>query len=310
MATLPEIPENLENLAVARQYLETLRTSITAAIDSIVTATGIPTSEKGAANGVATLDSGGDVPLSQLGNVSLTESDPVFLTQKGAANGVATLDSGGDVPASQLGNETDPVFLAQKGAANGVATLDSGGDVPASQLGNVSESDPIFLAQKGAANGVATLDATTKIPTSQLGTGTADATKVLFGDRTWGTPAFTISSSLTESASVAVPDTGVFTVLVTVTPVTGTYLVWGTSTGMSFGTGVTAEYDIAVAGTQQGQSVKSGIADVTSGGVNILTPCCFARVTVNGSQAIEFRARQNSTPTNSLNNQLMLLLVS
>lgn len=39
---------------------------------------------------------------------------------------------------------------------------------------------------RGAENGVAELDASQLIPTSQLGTGTADATTILYGDRTWG----------------------------------------------------------------------------------------------------------------------------
>lgn len=50
-----------------------------------------------------------------------------------------------------------------------------------------AEIDPVFLAQKGQANGVPVLDSLTLIPTSELGTGVADSTKVLKGDRTWGT---------------------------------------------------------------------------------------------------------------------------
>ena len=55
------------------------------------------------------------------------------------------------------------------------------------QLQSLVESDPVFLSQKGQANGVPVLDSFTLIPTSELGTGVADSTKVLKGDRTWGT---------------------------------------------------------------------------------------------------------------------------
>lgn len=50
-----------------------------------------------------------------------------------------------------------------------------------------TEIDPIFLSQKGQPNGVPVLDSTGLVPTSELGTGVADGTKVLLGDRTWGT---------------------------------------------------------------------------------------------------------------------------
>jgi hypothetical protein len=54
-------------------------------------------------------------------------------SQRGAANGVASLDAGGQVPSGQLG----PALLdTQLGAVNGVASLDGSGLVPAAQLGN------------------------------------------------------------------------------------------------------------------------------------------------------------------------------
>ncbi|NTF62096.1 hypothetical protein G6L91_11520 [Agrobacterium rhizogenes] len=54
-------------------------------------------------------------------------------TQLGAVNGVASLDSSGQIPVAQLG----PALLdTQLGVASGVASLDGDGYVPVAQLGN------------------------------------------------------------------------------------------------------------------------------------------------------------------------------
>lgn len=79
------------------------------------------TKDSGSANGVAALDSGGKVPVSQL--------------PAGTASGIATLDSSGHVPFSQL----------NAGNPSGIATLTAGGLVTATQLpGTVS---PISIAK-------------------------------------------------------------------------------------------------------------------------------------------------------------------
>lgn len=57
----------------------------------------------------------------------------VNTSEKGAANGVATLGKDSKVPANQL-PDMDYVKSSEKGAANGVATLDSAGNVPEDQL--------------------------------------------------------------------------------------------------------------------------------------------------------------------------------
>ena len=57
----------------------------------------IPTTEKGAANGVATLGADGKVPSAQLPSL-----DYVPTSEKGAANGVATLGADRKIPAEQL----------------------------------------------------------------------------------------------------------------------------------------------------------------------------------------------------------------
>jgi hypothetical protein len=113
----------------------------------------VPTTEKGAANGVASLGSDGKVPAAQLpaasgggavssvntktGDVVLVASDvgAVATTALGAASGVATLDSGSKVPTAQIPSLTSTyVAVSTRGAANGVATLDASADVPIAQI--------------------------------------------------------------------------------------------------------------------------------------------------------------------------------
>jgi hypothetical protein len=66
--------------------------------------------------------------------------DYILLTQKGAANGVATLDGSNLIPTAQIpsgiARTADYVALTQKGAANGVATLDGSNLIPLTQISN------------------------------------------------------------------------------------------------------------------------------------------------------------------------------
>lgn len=67
----------------------------------------IPTSQKGAASGVATLGSDSKIPVAQLPDLSATY---IPVSQKGTNNGVATLGSDGRVPSSQLPSYVDDVI--------------------------------------------------------------------------------------------------------------------------------------------------------------------------------------------------------
>ncbi len=82
----------------------------------------------GAAEGLATLDSKGKLPLSQLPSL-----DYIPNTEKGVASGVATLDVNGKVPVTQI-PFSDVLTRQDKGASLGVAELDASGKVPSSQL--------------------------------------------------------------------------------------------------------------------------------------------------------------------------------
>ena len=119
----------------------------------------IPTSEKGAANGVATLDAVGKVTASQLPSLAYIPT-----AEKGAANGVATLDAGSLIPAIQI--PTLPYLpTSARGAVNGVASLDAGGLVPSAQIPALAY---IPTSARGAANGVASLDAGGLVPSAQI----------------------------------------------------------------------------------------------------------------------------------------------
>lgn len=97
----------------------------------------IAASAAGANSGVATLDSGGDVPLAQLGNapvqsvngstgavtVSTTSIGAIPTSQKGVANGVASLGSDGLVPASQLPSASGGSSVDSVNGQTGVVVL-------------------------------------------------------------------------------------------------------------------------------------------------------------------------------------------
>lgn len=153
----------------------------------------VPTADKGQPSGVASLDSGGRVPLAQLpagvaavlsvngqtGAVTLGAADvgAVAATARGAANGVASLDAGTLVPLAQI-----PGLTADKITAGTVdiARLPTGTVTGTVALGDhIHDYVPTTLL--GAASGVATLDADSLVTFAQMPVGT-DASSVALGD--------------------------------------------------------------------------------------------------------------------------------
>lgn len=153
----------------------------------------VPTADKAQPLGVATLDSGGKVPFSQLpagvaavtsvntqtGNVVLTAADvgAVATSARGAANGVASLDASTLVPIAQI-----PGLAASKITSGTVdiARLPTGTAAGTVALGDHTHSY-VPLTDKGAANGVATLDTNSLVTFAQLPVGTG-STNVSQGD--------------------------------------------------------------------------------------------------------------------------------
>lgn len=97
-------------------------------------------------------------------------------SQKGIANGIASLDGNVKLTASQLpilptptAAQTGAIALGEKGTAGGVATLGADGILTLSQRPESSgTANAIPTSEKGAPNGVATLGADSIVPTAQL----------------------------------------------------------------------------------------------------------------------------------------------
>ena len=68
------------------------------------------------------------------------EGNFIPTSQKGAANGVATLDNTGKIPSNQIPSTGNFIPTSQKGVAGGVASLGDDGLVPAEQLPEISST--------------------------------------------------------------------------------------------------------------------------------------------------------------------------
>jgi hypothetical protein len=130
---------SLGNVNNTSDALKPISTSQQGAIDLKINL-----SEKGSINGVATLDSSGLVPLSQLpvvgggGAVSSVAGKTGVVTlvraDVGLSNADNTSDSSKPVSTAQQTALDLKINTTARGAANGVASLDSSGLVPVSQL--------------------------------------------------------------------------------------------------------------------------------------------------------------------------------
>lgn len=122
----------------------------------------VPLTQRAAANGVATLDSGTKIPTAQIPSLSSTY---ILTSRINAASGVVGLDASSKMSASQLPD----TFLSTstRNAANGVAGLDASSKILTSAVPDISATY-LTVAQKAAASGVASLDAGTKVPVAQI----------------------------------------------------------------------------------------------------------------------------------------------
>lgn len=176
--TYSELDANFTALDAAKTDKSANLSDVANAATALSNLGGIPTSQKGVASGVATLDATGKIPMSQI-------SGFVQSTSVGAASGVAALDSNGKLPTSYLQSY---VLTSAVGAASGIATLDSGGKVPVSQMPtSYATSSYVDTAISTLTGGVANqLVASSKVQTPQVGL--ADATQSIYFDATLKEP--------------------------------------------------------------------------------------------------------------------------
>jgi len=155
--------------------------------DAVNAATYIPLSQRGTANGVATLDNNGLVPAAQLPSYvddvlsyaqtsafpAEGETGKIYLAENTGKiyRWAPAADPGEDDPkgsylniSSAVSTADEAVKLATAHTINGVA-FDGTADIT---INAVDATARIAATEKGAANGVATLDANTLVPAAQL----------------------------------------------------------------------------------------------------------------------------------------------
>jgi hypothetical protein len=120
----------------------------------------IPTTQKGAASGIASLDGSTKVPTAQIPSLPYDGTGSAAAAQAAAIADAAT----------------KYLPLTQKGAASGLATLDSGSKVPTVQIPTLPyDASGAATAAQAAAIAAAATDATTKANTAQSNATTAAA---------------------------------------------------------------------------------------------------------------------------------------
>lgn len=152
---------------------------------------------------VVTVSENGKIPSDLIGDLPYIPT-----SDKGIANGIATLDNTGKLTIEQMpALDTNGITNAQVGAANGVAPLDSDKKVP---VENIPDLDYIPTSEKNAANGVPTLDTNSKVTASQTSAGIIynSASTVAVNSGTYAGKMIictALSTTVTISASSSLP---------------------------------------------------------------------------------------------------------
>ena len=226
----------------------------------------------------ADLDESGKLKESQLPSLSYIPT-----SQKGAAGGVASLGSDGKVPSGQL-PAMDYIPTSQKGAAGGVASLGSDGKIPESQLGTVGVPPQIIATipsgssvtcKCGSKTLTATSTGTVTFNLTGYGTWVVTATKdgqtatesVVVDD----VKRYKISLSYFSATLKVTSDSGA-----TVTATNGTKTFSGTvPTSGVLSLTITASDTYAVTATKSGETTDPVSVAITTSGQTYSVECLF-----------------------------------
>lgn len=226
----------------------------------------------------ADLDESGKLKESQLPSLSFIPT-----SQKGAAGGVASLGSDGKVPSGQL-PAMDYIPTSQKGAAGGVATLGSDGKIPESQLGTVGVPPQIIATipsgssvtcKCGSKTLTATSTGTVTFNLTGYGTWVVTATKdgqtatesVVVDD----VKQYKISLSYFSATLKVTSDSGA-----TVTATNGTKTFSGTvPTSGVLSLTITASGTYTVTATKSGETTDPVSVAITTSGQTYSVECLF-----------------------------------
>lgn len=226
----------------------------------------------------ADLDESGKLKEEQLPSLSYIPT-----SQKGAAGGVASLGADGKVPSGQL-PAMDYIPTSQKGAAGGVASLGSDGKIPESQLGTVGIPPQIIATipsgssvtcKCGSKTLTATSTGTVTFNLTGYGTWVVTATKdgqtatesVIVND----VKQYKISLSYFSATLKVTSDSGA-----TVTATNGTKTFSGTvPTSGVLSLTITASGTYTVTATKSGETTDPVSVAITTSGQTYSVECLF-----------------------------------
>ena len=175
--THTELDNNFKALDSGKTDKSANLSDVASAATALQNLGGIAASTRGAANGVATLDSNGFIPLGQINGF-------VSLVAVGAANGVAPLNAAGKIPSAFLSNA---VLLTAVGAASGVAPLGANSKIPDTYISSTFATAASVTAAISALNAtLATQISTNKVLTPQVGA--VDGSQTIYFDSTYNCP--------------------------------------------------------------------------------------------------------------------------